>query len=279
MKSRSMVALVAGLTVGFASLYANAALVTETAGGVGVVYDSVNNVTWTQNANILGTMEGGAAPQSDAWYAVVNKVIAASGGKVWSLDRSTMLNVTAFDFGEMGTVNFLGAEAFTAYLNSVDYGGSSHWRLPTLQAYYDPGTDLAPLGMAEFAHLFYDELGGTLDSPMPVGPFTNVGGPGAYNQYWTDIENFLRLGGGSYTSTGELFGFDADNGRWYSGGGELAWLVTDGALPADPNGGGGTNIPEPGTLLLSMSAMGALLAMRRRRTRELERQVSTIPAL
>ena len=49
--------LAAGVLLGFTTFTAEATLISETAGGESVVYSSVSNITWTGDANLLGTLE------------------------------------------------------------------------------------------------------------------------------------------------------------------------------------------------------------------------------
>jgi len=104
--------------------YAN--LITYNPNGVELVYSSVSNLTWTQDANLLGTM------MNDQGYStVVNATINASpvvSDIPNSLNPSGLYTVTAADFSsnvsEYGHANWWGASAFINYLNSTNYAGS-----------------------------------------------------------------------------------------------------------------------------------------------------------
>ncbi|WP_427551837.1 DUF1566 domain-containing protein (plasmid) [Methylomonas sp. MS20] len=121
--------------------------------GAGLVYSSENNVTWTQDANLLGTLE-----TSLGFSNAVNAIIAASpavndlANAHDTPANSGHYTVTASDFYANGKVSWFGAKAFVGYLNSITYGGSNQWRLPTIN---------------ELGRLFYTELNGTVGGGIP----------------------------------------------------------------------------------------------------------------
>ena len=65
--------LAAGLVFSLVSFGVEAALTVETINGQNLVYDSGNNTTWTQDANLLGTLEA-----TYGYNTIVNAIIAAT---------------------------------------------------------------------------------------------------------------------------------------------------------------------------------------------------------
>lgn len=157
-------------------------------GNVGLVYSSVSNVTWTQDANLLSSLV-----TSLGFSNAINAIIAASpviydtpnyydGSYNNYGSYSGQYSITANDFSPEGFTNWFGAQAFVSYLNSINYGGSSQWRLPTSnQIVGYNGTAGNELGQ-----LFYSELGGTAGSSIPnTSSFNNEQ---AYYAYWLGTE-------------------------------------------------------------------------------------------
>ncbi len=114
------------LLLGTASFNAHAALISSIgAGDVGLVYSSVSNVTWTQDANLLGTMIG-----NQGYNTVVNAIIAASPVITDTPNlydgNDGSYNISAADFSNssLGRTNWFGGLAFANYLSSISYGGS-----------------------------------------------------------------------------------------------------------------------------------------------------------
>jgi len=87
----------------------------STDNGLGV-YDTAAKITWTADANLLGTMEANAIAQYGNDNSLINTI---SNG-----------NISA-EFGGNGTANVYGAFAFVTYLNDIVYGNSNKWSLPT----------------------------------------------------------------------------------------------------------------------------------------------------
>jgi len=101
---------------------AQASLTAGISGGKSVVYDNVTNITWTGDANLLGTLEA-----SLGYDTVVNATIAASPtindtpNLFDTPSNSGHHNFTSADFGSNSTVSWFGAQAFSTYLNSINY--------------------------------------------------------------------------------------------------------------------------------------------------------------
>ena len=240
--------LAASLVFGLASFNAQATLTSETVNGQNLVYDSGNNTTWTQDANLLGTWEG--AYQSTSYTTIVTAIINASGGVIHdtpnaydTVVNSGTYNLTTADFGSGGTVDWWAGQAFVHYLDTQNYGGSSQWALPT-QPDQNYGYNITSSQLGE---LFYNELGGTAGSSIPSGPFSNVQ---AY-AYWSGTEYAAN--------PGYAWGFGTDHGiqnhntskntQFY------AWAVSPGQVNA---------VPVPGAVWLFGTGMLGLLGLKRR---------------
>ena len=131
------------------------------------VYDSDLNVTWLTNANL---------PQTNTFNIIA---IAPSGAMTWNT-----------------------AQSYIVAMNAANYLGFSTWRLPTtLQP--DPNCTNQDVGNhvsygfgctgSEMGHLFYNELGGSVNTPISGVHTAN------YNffrnlqdgTYWSDTTNSL----------------------------------------------------------------------------------------
>jgi len=199
------------------------------------VYDPVNNVTWTSNANLMATQAAnytngvcGAAGSTACENAFVSLVIADSGGVIYdlpnysdnSLPYSGSYTLSAvIDFTpSMGSMSWWGAQAWVHYLNVISYGGSNQWALPTTidsdasSGYPDGHAGDPPQSSSQLAELFYGGLGQvtynwiTNEHNVSYGLFSNVQ---AYN-YWSATQhsanpsyawNFNTAGGSQSDST------------------------------------------------------------------------------
>ena len=237
--------LAASLVFGLASFNAQATLTSETVNGQNLVYDSGNNTTWTQDANLLGTWEG--AYQSTSYTNIVTAIINASGGVVHDtpngFDNGTY-TLTAADFGSGGLVDWWAGQAFVNYLDTQHYAGSSHWALPTTPD-NDASADYNQTS-SQLGELFYSELGGTAGSSIPSGPFSNV----QSYAYWSGTEYAAyptyawRLGTGDGVQDVRY-----KDAQWY------AWAVSPGNVAA---------VPVPGAVWLFGTGLLGLLGLKRR---------------
>jgi hypothetical protein len=271
--------LALGLLFSLTAINANATLTSYTgAGGAGLVYSSVSNVTWTQNANLLGTMLSTLGNEN-----VVNAIIAASpiiydtpnyydGLYSFNFSDGTysspgafsgQYSVTANDFynadGQTtwfgaggGQTTWFGAKAFANYLNSINYGGSTQWRLPTSNAIYGYNGTAGN----EMGQLFYSELGGIPGNRIPdTSIFTSE-----YDDagYWLGTElvpnyPYTATDGYDYAwlftnSSGLQYNFSKFSPH-------SAWAVSPGQVAA---------VSVPGAVWLMASGLLGLLASKRR---------------
>lgn len=229
--------LAVGVLLSAATLNAQAALVSYTgAGGVGLVYSSVSNVTWTQNANLFLTMASTNANLISEIASVTPSYNDPSHG-LQTIDADDFYTVT-------GEMTWWGANAWVNYLNSISYGGSDQWRLPTAGS--DPQSGFNQTG-GELGQLFYNELGGIAGSPIPdTSTFDNEQAYG----FWSGTEYAPDPYGAWY--------FDTNNGTQYSGDKDnqfSAWAVSRGQVAA---------VPVPAAAWLFGPAVLGLLGFKRR---------------
>lgn len=164
--------LAGALLLGASSLSAHAELLTK---GVGVL-DTNLNIIFTQDANLLGTLEGSTTGSYNVLVAAIiaaNKNSQVADSPNYFDGLSHVYTVTAADFQPGGMVDYWGAIAFVKYLNFIRYGGSNQWALPAITA--DDTIGFNQTGNA-FGELFYTELGGVAGAPMPTtnAPFINI---------------------------------------------------------------------------------------------------------
>jgi len=191
------------------NLNAEASLTMGTTGGKNVVYSSLGNITWTGDANLLGTLE-----RTWAFTTVVNAIIAA---KPIINDTTNFVNTPAysghfnvssadFDSVNLGRTSWYGALAFVGYLNSISYAGPNLWALPS--AGVNPQIGYNQTG-SQLGQLFYNELGGAAFSPMPnTSNFTNE----QIFDYWSGTE-FAPSPSSAWTFTPS----NGSQGTWVKG--------------------------------------------------------------
>ena len=220
--------MAAGALLSLTALNSQASL-SLTDNGLGV-YDSGINATWTQDANLLGTLEAGNS-------SLIATIVSDEATAIYTAYGH---GLSASDFGAGGTANWFGAEAYVDYLNTIDYGNSNQWALPTSNAVagYNNGSALG--------ELFYTELGGKANSSMPSGPFSNV----QAIEYWTGTEYASSPNSAWYFYNGTGYQY-----HYYQNLQFYAWAVSPGQVSA---------VPEPGAIWLVGIGMLGLLGLKRR---------------
>jgi hypothetical protein len=258
-----------------ASLSAHAELVSYNSNGVGLVYSSVSDVTWTKDANLLGSMI-----DSRGFNTVVNEIIAASPiitntPNQFSLTGDYALSSADFSETKAGHATWFGAMAFTSYLNSINYGGTANWHLPfiaTTTFGYDQPTNGVNAG-DEYHELFYRELHHVEGSPwepyIPPQPTAYFDNEELKDAYWTSTENgydwpafgvfngpqsafifVAELAAQGITLKNFLISTPTDSI------GNYVWAVSPGRIAV---------VPEPDSLMMLFAGLG-LLAIAKRRT-------------
>lgn len=241
--------LATSIVISLTITVAQASLTAETSGGQSVVYDDVTNITWTGDANLLGTLEN-----SLGYDTVVNAIIAASpviddtpnayDTPVGSYSGHHSVSVADFFAG--GKVSWFGALAFANYLNSTHYAGSSQWALPSPGV--NPGEGYNKTS-SQFGELFYNELGGTAGNSMPnTSYFTNE----QVYQYWlsTDYASFPDDAWSFETDNGSQEGVFSFKPYYY-----YAWAISPGNI---------ATVPVPSTVWLFGSGLIGLAGLKRR---------------
>ena len=211
------------------------------------MYSSISNITWTEDANLLGSLIN-----SQDYNSVINAIIAASPTIADTANfydtpsYSGHHTVTTADFSAGGHVNWFGAKAFVAYLNNINYAGSNQWTLPS--AGTNPQFGYNKTG-SQLGQLFYSELQG---QAYLSGPNTNYFSNEIWS-YWMETEStsdsnrawFLESDGYQYHSL--------KNNLYYS-----AWAVTSGNLL--------TAVPVPSAAWLFGSAILGFTGLKRRKS-------------
>lgn len=237
--------LAANVLLGFTTLDANAALTAYTAvGDQDVVYSSVSDITWTADANLLGTLQ---ASDTNLINTIISTItsIADTPNFLDTPAYSGSHTLTTADFGTDGQVNWFGAQAFVSYLNAINYAGSNKWALPA--AGDNPQTGYNPTG-SQFGQLFYNELNGTAGGAIP--DTTNFRNEQVY-AYWLATEYASEPSNAwDFVTDGGSQGFGNKNFQFY------AWAVSPGQVSA---------VPVPGAVWLFGTGVIGYLALKRRR--------------
>jgi len=244
-------------SIALISLNAQATLTSYNPNGVELVYSSVSNVTWTKDANLLGSMF-----DSRGFNTVINDILSVSP-TITNIPNdfspSGTYTISSNDFYIDGAVTWFGAMAFMNYLNHINYGGSNQWFLPTVSTTtvgYDtanngiaPGDELKELYYTELDNIPYYEGGLVYGIQDPSNYFDNE----EAFVYWTSTEyvpdpkqvwRFVTLFG---TQDYDRKGLD----KLY------AWAITPGVIQA---------VPEPENLTMLLAGLGLLgVAVRRNR--------------
>ena len=235
-----------GLALSAVTFNANATLTSYSANGVDLVYSSVSDVTWTKDANLLGSLI-----IKQGYNTVVNAIINASPvvsstPNIYDTPyRSGHHNVTFSDFGVGGNMNWFGAKAFVNYLNSVQYGGSSQWDLPNSDK-------------SSIEQLYYNELQAPKFGPMPnSNKFINEQAGSYWETELTQSSNAAGLfnfawGQHGFSQKNEFNHYDFTLSQYYS---HFVWAVTPGHVSA---------VPMPSAVWLFVTGLAGLLGPKRR---------------
>lgn len=233
-----------------AAASAPAALTPLTGNGADLVYSSFSNVTWIQNANLLGDMI--AARGLDAVFADISAVsptvtytFGFNGPAQHTLTTGDLSN----DSNGLGRVNYFGANAFINYLNATNYGGTNTWRLPRASNGVYPNPVLSSYTKAgDLGQLYYDEWGAAAGTGAGVDPQNLFASEQSY-WYWSYNPFVISP---TYT-VDQPFAFHLGRGDQYNLNENFGYYV----LPVASG-----YIPEPATL--TAAAAAGLLARRRR---------------
>ena len=238
--------LASGLLLWLNAVTASATLVNN---GNGLIYDTALNVTWTQDANLLGVLEANAIAKTGNDNSLITDIINANGGVVYDYNYGghydPYYHLSATDFSSNGMVDWWAAKAFAVYLNTQHYGGSNQWELPYTNQVWASNQTGSYLG-----ELFYNELGGTTGNSMPSGPFSHI-----------PTDGFYYLPAGDST-TFSAWVFDPRNGNQRittSLNYNYAWAVSPGNVSA---------VPVPSAIWLFTSVLAGFIGFNRRKSNQ-----------
>ena len=233
--SKTKLSLILGLLLSGSALMAQASLI-STDGGLGV-YDSVDNITWTSDANLLGTLEA----HNSSLIATIVSDEASAIGVAYSY------TLTSGDFGFGGQVDWYGAQAYVDYLNKINYGNSNQWVLPSAGS--SPATGYYQTG-SQLGELFYTELEGQAGSAIPINSlFTNEVRSSAYSSGTVYAPNPINVW--------EFNTYNGTQGVLNKGSLIYAWAVSPGQVTA-----AATTVPEPGIISLMIAGLLGLIVKR-----------------
>lgn len=255
MQNNNKKALVSMLLFGLFSSHSHAALTNFSSNGSEVVYSSAGNITWTKDANLLGSMIN-----AQGFSTVVNSIIGAYTGSY---------SLTSLDFHSDGSATWYGAGAFVNYLNSISYAGTDQWRLPVIVDTGTAGCNFSNnstdcgynvnTSTGEMARLYYDELGakavndtqGNYQPGVSGIPDTAIFDNEVRDIYWSSLQSSFP--GGAWI-------FATDDGAQIDGFSKTShtylWAVTS-ALIAP--------VPEASNVAMLMTGLGLVSLMTRRR--------------
>jgi hypothetical protein len=248
-------AFISVVVFGLFSSHSQAALTNYTSGGSEVVYSSAGAITWTKDANLLGSMFN-----SQGFSTVVNAIIGTYSGSY---------TLTASDFEADGAATWNGANAFIDYLNNISYAGTNQWRLPAIIDTGAPGCSV-PLNnidcgynvdtsTGEMATLYYDELAakaikdvhGNYQFDVAGIPDTAIFDNEVRDIYWSSLQS-AHPGGAWIFATDDGVQLDGYSKTSHT----YVWAVTSAlAVP----------VPEADSVAMLMAGLGLLVLMGRRK--------------
>lgn len=225
------------------SFNAHATLTSYNPNEVDLVYSSVSNVTWTKDANLLGSLFA-----SQGFTTVVNAIIAASPTISFTPNfyyPTGTYNVSISDFSSNGVTTWFGAHAYANYLNSISYGGSQLWYIPTLanQSFDWKASTNGTAKGDELTELFYQELNGRVFDLIPnTATFDNE----QLHVYWYGTQYAPTPDDAWFFGTvSGLQGIRNQSWQFY------AWAVSPGQVAA-------AAVPEPENLAMLLAGLGLL---------------------
>lgn len=250
---RTRISVAVGAASLLAASVANATLV-STDGGLGV-YDTVNNVTWTSDANLFATQFAASGG------AVVSAIISDWSGHTFA-DGYTL---SSSDFPSNGFMTWWGAQAWVNHLNATKHGNSTHWALPTtVDSESSAGEPDGALGnpahsSSQLATLFYGGLGQVAGYDIATthnaayGLFSHVqSDPSSAHPYWSGT----KYSADPQNAWGFLAAAGAQFPNLFKRGFDPALAVSPGQVSA---------VPLPGAAWLLGSGLLRLVGLSRRR--------------
>jgi len=259
-------------SIALISINAQATLTSYNGSGADLVYSSASDVTWTKDGNLLGSMIA-----NHGFDTVVNDILSASPTissypNYFSPTGAYTLSDADFSNTQLGKTTWFGAMAFANYLNSISYGGSTHWEIPTFSKptyCFDSvggsncGYNVATNGTIrgdELPELFHQELNSNsfrdrngfnvIDLGLPFGiqDLENKFDNEMFDAYWSGSEYGLPNSDENYSSWYFLMSAGA-NGANYKNALLYAWAITPGQI---------LTIPEPNSIAMLMAGLGLL---------------------
>ncbi len=208
------------------STQANAVIISELGGQV--VYDTDRDITWIANANLAASNSFGLAYGTNL------------GAHPLDINTSSYTGI----INANGSMNWSGALFWIDAMNSSEYLGYKDWRLPT--ALYPDGSGCGGFCTeSELGHLFYQELGGSLNSgDSDLALFSNLTPSG----FWS--------GTVSGQSTNHASRFTFKNGTQtdvFKSSNLFALAVRDGNV---------STVPTPGSVWFFISALIGIFGFR-----------------
>ncbi len=220
----------------------------------GMVYDDVNNLTWTADANLFKTQAASNANLVSQIIAANNGVIHDTANTSDTPANSGTYNLTIADFTTSnGQMTWWGAQAWA---NNLTLGDVKGWSLPVEPT----GTNTT----SQMGDLFHTQLGAVLGSWNDEESITN---PTTYNANYNLFTNIKQSD--HYWSSSEenvnAIGYDTswiDPGSYTKGNRFYAWAVHTGDVAAviAP-----AAVPLPGTVWLFLTGLIGLPGLKRRK--------------